>query len=214
MTRKGSGRNSQTVAILKELEVAKNRNAWYASELELAKKAGYQPNPSPSPILDQKAAESFGDADKPLIEALIAMRNELANVQSSIDQQAIIAARKIAEVEKQRDTAVNEAIYAKAKLAAHGGSQNSTPQLDNDSRDLGVMVADRSNDIARKLAAALGTQKELQQQVDILTAELEAEKRGRSRTSNKMLLRWSASKLNCIRCTRKQERLRQPTQRL
>lgn len=179
MTRKGSGRNSQTVAILKELEAAKNRNAWYASELELAKKAGYQPNPSPSPILDQKAAESFGDADKPLIEALVAMRNELANVQSSIDQQAIIAARKIAEVEKQRDTAINEAIYAKAKLAAHGGSQNSTPQLDNDSRDLGVMAADRSNDIARKLAAALGTQKDLQQQVDILTAELEAEKRGR-----------------------------------
>ncbi len=177
--RKGSGRNSQTVAILKELDAAKNRNAWYASELELAKKSGYQPNPSPSPILDQRAAESFGEADRPLIEALIAMRNELANVQGSIDQQAVLAARRIAEVEKQRDTAINEAIYAKAKLAAHGGSQNSTPQLDNESRDLGVMAADRSNDIARKLAVALAAQKELQQHVDLLNAELEAEKRGR-----------------------------------
>ena len=177
--RKGSGRNSQTVAILKELDAAKSRNAWYASELELAKKAGYQSNPSPSPILDQRAAESFGEADRPLIEALIAMRNELANVQGSIDQQAVLAARKIAEVEKQRDTAINEAIYAKAKFAAHGGSQNSTPQLDNESRDLGVMAADRSTDIARKLAAALATQKELQQHVDMLNAELEAERRGR-----------------------------------
>lgn len=177
--RKGSGRNSQTVAILKELDAAKSRNAWYASELELAKKAGYQPNPSPSPILDQRAAESFGEADRPLIEALIAMRNELANVQGSVDQQAVLAARKIAEVEKQRDTALSEAMYAKARLAAYGGSQNSTPQLDNDSRDLGIMAADRSTDIARKLAAALATQKELQQHVDMLAAELEAEKRGR-----------------------------------
>jgi hypothetical protein len=51
--RKGSARNSQTVALLKELDAAKNRNAWYASELELAKKAGYTPNPSSSPMLDQ-----------------------------------------------------------------------------------------------------------------------------------------------------------------
>lgn len=176
MGRKGSGRNSQTVLILKELDAAKSRNAWYASELELAKKAGYQPNQSPNPILDQKAAESFGEADRPLIESLIAMRNELANVQGSIDQQAVLAAKKIAEVEKQRDTAINEAIYAKAKLAAHGGSQTNTPQLDGESRDI---ASGRSTDIARKLATALATQKDLQHHVDVLTAELEAEKRGR-----------------------------------
>ena len=77
LSRKGSARNSQTVAVLKELDAAKNRNAWYASELELARKAGYTPNPSSSPILDQRAAESFDDDDKPLIEALIAMKAEV-----------------------------------------------------------------------------------------------------------------------------------------
>ncbi|KAH6677672.1 hypothetical protein B0J14DRAFT_348599 [Halenospora varia] len=123
LSRKGSARNSQTVALLKELDAAKNRNAWYASELELARKAGYTPNPSSSPILDQRAAESFDDDDKPLIEALIAMKQELSNVQSSIDKQAVLAAKQIAEVEKQRDAAVNEAVYAKARLAAHSGSQ-------------------------------------------------------------------------------------------
>lgn len=178
MARRSSGRNSQTVAILKELEMTKNRNAWYASELELAKKAGYVPNPSSAPILE-RAAESFDEADRPLIEALIAMRNELANVQGSIDQQAILAAKKIAEVEKQRDAAVSEAVYAKAKLAGYGGSQDSTPQLDNESRDLGTMAADRSNDIAKKLAAALAAQNELRNRADLLTAEVEAEKRGR-----------------------------------
>jgi hypothetical protein len=179
LSRKGSARNSQTVALLKELDAAKNRNAWYASELELARKAGYTPNPSSSPILDQRAAESFDDEDKPLIEALIAMKSELANVQGSIDKQAVLAAKRIAEVEKQRDVAVSEAVYAKAKLAAHSGSQSSTPQPDSDARDLGVMSADRSQDISRKLAAALAVQRDLQNQVEALKSELEAEKRVR-----------------------------------
>jgi DNA repair exonuclease SbcCD ATPase subunit len=179
LARKGSARNSQTVALLKELDAAKNRNQWYASELELARKAGYVPNPSSSPMLDQRAAESFDDDDKPLIEALIAMKTELSNVQASIDKQAVLAAKKIAEVEKQRDAAVSEAVYAKAKLAAHSGSQSSTPQPDSESRDIGMMSADRSNDISKKLASALAVQRDLKNQVDNLTAELDAEKRGR-----------------------------------
>ncbi|TVY42870.1 Tip elongation aberrant protein [Lachnellula subtilissima] len=168
-----------TVAVLKELDAAKNRNAWYASELELARKAGYSPNPSSSPILDQRAAESFDDDDKPLIEALLAMKQELANVQASIDKQAVLAAKQIAEVEKQRDAAVSEAVYAKAKLAAHSGSQNSTPQPDSDSRDLGILSNDRSNDISRKLAVSLAEQRDLKNQIETLTTDLDAEKRGR-----------------------------------
>ncbi|KAH8762979.1 hypothetical protein BGZ57DRAFT_768903 [Hyaloscypha finlandica] len=180
LARKGSARNSQTVALLKELDAAKNRNAWYASELELARKAGYVPNPSSSPVLDQRAAESFDDDDKPLIEALIAMKSELVNVQGSIDKQAVLAAKQIAEVEKQRDAAVREAVYAKAKLAAHAGSQSSTPQPDAEGvRDLGVMSTDRSTDISRKLASALAEQRDLQSKLEMLTAELDAEKRGR-----------------------------------
>ncbi|PQE23317.1 Kelch-type beta propeller protein [Rutstroemia sp. NJR-2017a WRK4] len=167
------------VTLLKELDAARNRNAWYASELELARKAGYTPNPSTSPMLDQKAAESFDDDDKPLIEALLAMKAELANVQSSIDKQAIIAAKQIAEVEKQRDAAVNEAVYAKAKLAAHTGSPSSTPQPDRESRDIEAMTMDRSTDISRKLAAALASQRDLKTKLDTLTAELEAEKRAK-----------------------------------
>ncbi|CAL3968233.1 unnamed protein product [Diplocarpon coronariae] len=179
LTRKSSKRNSQTVAILKELDAAKTRNAWYASELELARKAGYTSNPSASPFLDQKTAESFDDDDKPLIEALLALKTELANVQGSIDKQSILAAKKIAEVEKQRDAAVSEAVYAKAKLAAHSGSQSSTPQPYADARDLSSMANDRSTDISKKLAAALAEQRDLKNKIETLGAELEAEKRGR-----------------------------------
>ncbi|KAL7812883.1 hypothetical protein V8C44DRAFT_59867 [Trichoderma aethiopicum] len=176
LNRRSSGRNSQTVALLKELDNARNRNAWYASELELARKAGYVPNPSMGPALDGKAFESFDDEDRPLIEALLAMRTELANVQNAVDKQAIVAAKQIAEAERQRDVAIQEAVYAKAKLAAQGGgSASSTPQPDGDRDEFGA----RSAELSRKLASALNHQQRLQTQLESAKSELDAEKRAR-----------------------------------
>ncbi|KAL1843289.1 hypothetical protein VTJ49DRAFT_2398 [Mycothermus thermophilus] len=175
LARRSSMRNSQTVALLKELDAARNRNAWYASELELARRAGYVPSASLSPVLSGQAMDAFDEDDKPLIEALLAMRAELANVQASIDKQAVSAAKQIAAAEKQRDAAIQEAVYAKAKLAARAaGSARSTPQLDND-RD----TDDRSSEIGKKLAYALNAQKELRDQLDRLSAEYEAERKAR-----------------------------------
>ncbi|OAA75617.1 Kelch-type beta propeller [Akanthomyces lecanii RCEF 1005] len=173
VNRRSSGRNSQTVALLKELDAARNKNAWYASELELARKGGYAPNTS-SPALD-KSSETFDDEDRPLIEALLAMRTELANVQSSVDKQAVLAARQIAEAERQRDAAIQEAVYAKAKVAAYtGGSAASTPQLDGERDEVG-----RSDGISKKLATALHIQKDQQAQIESMRSELEAERRAR-----------------------------------
>ncbi len=174
LSRRSSGRNSQTVALLKELDSARNRNAWYASELELARKAGYVLNASLSPVLESRATETFDDDDKPLIEALLAMRAELANVQSSVDRQAILAAKQIAEAEKQRDAAIQEAVYAKAKLAAQLGNGASIGQA-----NAGSGGDDRSGGMSRKLAMALNTQKELQSQIERMTADLDGERRAR-----------------------------------
>ena len=160
-----------------ELEAAKSRNAWYASELALAKKAGYQPNSSQSPVLDERAAQSFDDHDKPLVEALVAMRTQLAEVQDSISARENAAAQEVAEVEAQRDTAVREAAYAKAKLAAHGGSRTETPLSESMSRDL--PDNERSNDISRKLAAALATQRELRATIASMTDEIQNERQTR-----------------------------------
>lgn len=174
--RRSSNRNSQTVVLLKELDMARSRNAWFASELELARKAGYTPNASMSPVFERGAAETFDDEDKPLIEALLTMRQELANVQTSVDKQAVLAAKQIAEAERQRDAAVQEAIYARARLAGSvgGRSTTSTPQM-----DIGKDPDDRDGELSRRLAATLSSQKELQNQVDRFSTELEAEKRAR-----------------------------------
>ena len=160
-----------------ELEAAKSRNAWYASELALAKKSGYQPASSQNVALDEKAAQSFGDDDKPLIEALVAMRAQLADVQGSVTTRENLAAQQLAEIEHQRDNAIREAVYAKAKLAAHGGSHAGTPQSEAMSRELGD--EDRSGDIARKLAMALATQEELRATIASMTDRLQNEQRTR-----------------------------------
>lgn len=173
ISRRSSMRNSQTVAILKELDAARNRNAWYASELELARKSGYSPNASLSPTLDSRAAETFDEDDRPLIEALLTMRTEVANVQASLDKQAVLAAKHIAEAEKQRDAAIQEAVHAKAKLAGHLGSAADSPHLDNEQDD------ERSNELGRKLATALNAQRELQNALDRMSSEVESERRAR-----------------------------------
>ncbi|KAF2203139.1 cell polarity protein-like protein [Delitschia confertaspora ATCC 74209] len=171
--------NQQNDVLLRELEAAKSRNAWYASELALARKAGYNAGASNSPVLDERAADLFADDDRPLLEALLKMRAELARVQGSIEAQAVSAANKVAEIEKQRDAAINEAVYAKTKLAAHGGgSQAGTPQPDG-GRSMGTPEMDRTNDINRRLAASLATHNDLSTKLEKLTQEIEAEKKAK-----------------------------------
>ncbi|PYH95560.1 hypothetical protein BO71DRAFT_200839 [Aspergillus ellipticus CBS 707.79] len=166
-------------ALIKELDAVKSRNAWYASELALAKKAGYSPNPSNSVGLDERGADAFADDDRPLIEAFLAMRAELAKMQATVDRQAAIASKRVAEVEHQRDVAVNEAAYSRAKLAAHGGSQRGTPQPDAQMQDSDEAVAERGTDISRRLALALASQNELKSKLEVVSTELDQEKRGR-----------------------------------
>lgn len=163
----------QQEGLNKQLENSQNQNAWYASELALAKEAGYQQSSS-NAALDERA---FGDDERPLIEALIAMRAQLAEVQQSVDSRVNAAAEEVAQVEHQRDVAVREAAYAKAKLAAIGGSQAGTPSSEAMTKNMGG--DERSSDLGRKLAVALATQDELRRTIAFMTADIEAEKHAR-----------------------------------
>lgn len=158
--------------LIRELDQIKQKNIWLSSELALARKSGFHGRVSAdSPVFDERAADVFGDDDKPLVEALLKMRAELARVQGTIDQQSKFTAARIAEVEKQRDVAINEAVFAKAKLAGQGGlspdGARSTPDQD------------RNHEMGRKLSSALAAQNELSRKVDSLKQELEAERKHR-----------------------------------
>jgi DNA repair exonuclease SbcCD ATPase subunit len=163
------------IGLTKELESEKTRNAWFASELALARKAGYSRSTTNTPAFDERSTEAFDEDDRPLMEALLRMRAELAKMQGSIDSQAEAAAARIAEIEKQRDTAISEAVFAKAKLAGQGGA---SPLLDSSRR--GTPEIDRAGDMNRRLASSLAAQTELSRKVDSLIHEKEAEKQARS----------------------------------
>ena len=164
-------------ALVKDLEAARSRNAWYASELALARKAGYHSGSSSSPTFDERAVNQFGDEDKPMIEAFLTMRAELVRMQQTVEQQATSAGKRIAEVEHQRDAAVSEAAYARAKLAAHSTSPSGTPQSDA-ARETDE-PSERTTDISRRLALALAAQSEVKARLDSMTNDLSAERRAR-----------------------------------
>ncbi|EXJ83452.1 hypothetical protein A1O1_07075 [Capronia coronata CBS 617.96] len=163
-------------ALLKELEAVKKTNAWYASELALARKQGYHPGTSSSPTFDERAVSQVTDDDRPLMEAFMTMRTEMVRMQEAMEAQTSLMARRVAEVEHQRDAAITEAAYARAKLAAHGGSQRSTPQPDA-SREPDEQ--ERFTELTRRLALALAAQAEHKAKVDSLHSDLIAEKRAR-----------------------------------
>ena len=159
----------------KDLDEHKARNAWYASELSLARKAGYAANSQQRASLDGHV-DSFGADNKPLIEALMAMKRELAEAQRAMNARVEESAKQITAIEQQRDAAVREAAYNKAKLAAHGGSQAGTPQLDDTSRDVD---SDRATDHVRRLGTALALQAELQSKLEAMNVQIEGERRAR-----------------------------------
>ncbi|OAL75284.1 kelch-domain-containing protein [Trichophyton violaceum] len=168
-------------ALIKELETMKTKNAWYVSELALARKAGYTPSSTPG-TFEEPSVDSFNEGDRPLVEMLLAMKTELAKMQANVDRQASIASKRVAEVEHQRDIALNEAAYARARLAAHGGgggSQGGTPMSEMSNRDLDESNSQRTTEITRRLALSLTVQNELKAKVESLSLELQEEKRAK-----------------------------------
>jgi chromosome segregation ATPase len=163
-------------ALFKELESVKKTNAWYASELGLARKQGYQAGNSSSPTFDERSVSQVADDDRPLMEAFMTMRSEMAKMQEAMETQTSSMAKRVAEVEHQRDAAITEAAYARAKLAAHGGSQRSTPQPDAGREP---DEQERFTDLTRRLALALAVQSEHKAKLDTLTNDLNSERKAR-----------------------------------
>lgn len=157
----------------KELDKVKQKNAWYASELAIARKSGYQARPSDEQVVDERSADTFGENDKPLIEALLKMRAELARVQGTIDSQNKNASARVAEMEKQRDAAINEAVFAKARLAGHG-----SPTPDKEAQR-GTPDHGRDSDLNKRLAASIASHASLNTKHEGLLREIELERQAR-----------------------------------
>ncbi|KAK5707087.1 Negative regulator of mitotic exit [Elasticomyces elasticus] len=157
----GGGDGRVVEELRRELEGVRQKNAWFASELALARKSGFAGRSGESPVLDERG-EGLREEDKPLVEALLKMRAELAKVQGSIEEQGRLAAERIAQVERQRDTAVSEAVFARARLAGHdsgGGEQE--------------------RELQKRLAGVLAREAEMQRKTETLVREMESERQAR-----------------------------------
>lgn len=161
--------------LMKELQSVRTKNAWYASELGLARKAGYLATSTDSQMAIDKSS-GVAENEKPMVETLLRMRSELAKAQESLVTQSISVAEKIAQMQKERDAAVSEATLNRTKIAAlssQGGLQA------DESRDIRSPDNHQSEDISRRLASTLAAHNELSTRIKSLTAELESERRAR-----------------------------------
>ncbi|KAK4890989.1 Negative regulator of mitotic exit [Elasticomyces elasticus] len=157
----GGGDARMVEELRRELEGVRQKNAWFASELALARKSGFAGRSNDSPVLDERG-DVFQEEDKPLVEALLKMRVELAKVQGSIEEQGRLAAERIAQVERQRDTAVSEAVFARARLAGHDSGSG-----------------EQERELQKRLAGVLAREAEMQRKVDTLQREVEREREAR-----------------------------------
>jgi len=166
--------NQQSNGLVRELEAAKSKNAWYASELTLARKAGYRSSTNEGYVSEERSTDNIRDDEKPMLEALLRMRSELVRVQESLENQSEIAAQRIAQVEKEKDAAIYEAVYAKARSAARGWKGDF-----EDGRDTGTPDSVRSGEVNHRLASALASQNELSTRIRTLQTEVGTERKAR-----------------------------------
>lgn len=166
-------RGSPAAKQSEEFDKLKRTNDWYASELALARRAGYTPQTANSALLEERGNGLLPENERPFVEAMLALKGELAKVQGQIETQASLAANRVRDIERQRDVAIQEAVYAKAKLAALGGPSRTPTPGDKD------IDQEKMTDMSRKLAASLGNQADLSAKVGLLTQEISAEKKAR-----------------------------------
>ncbi|CAG8450882.1 13534_t:CDS:2 [Ambispora gerdemannii] len=151
-------------SLLKELAGRDNlisklqkRENWLKIELALARKSGYTPETDRDNIMpegiDMDQLMELGDDGserQKVLQAIIKIKQELKKAKASIANQAQAASQRIAESERARTAALQEAAYFKAKLTALTNASES---------ELAAIEVERARDLEKRLTQAL-TEKE------------------------------------------------------
>jgi len=112
-----------------------------------ASKGIYPSSPdSDDDIIDILSKNDIQVKDTRLLQALLSTRHQLSRVKELVKDQTQTASERIAEMERQRDEALSDAAYARARLAAAQSGDPSDVQ------------SDRAAELGRKLVTALSLQ--------------------------------------------------------
>ncbi|CAH1762712.1 3849_t:CDS:2 [Entrophospora sp. SA101] len=141
-------------------EPSSQREMWLRAELELARKAGYLTksvtNDSTPDGIDVNKLLNIGEPESDrykIIEAITKIKQELKKSKATIASQAQIASQKIADSERTRTAALQEAAYFKAKLSA---------LMNTSENELASVETERAADLEKRLTQALIEKETLQ----------------------------------------------------
>ncbi|KAE8221498.1 hypothetical protein CF319_g5154 [Tilletia indica] len=180
----GPGANTNASA---ELVALRKREAWMKVALAAALRKGFVPSEVlqqqsqsgkggavPPPSSEELAAiegmsgqmgGDGGDKDK-VVKALLALKAKLANAQATIAENAQKESDRVAEVERMRGAAIQEASYFRAKVQAYEM---------NNVGDAARLDRDRCTQLERQVATALQEQAELERKITSMTEQAKLE---------------------------------------
>lgn len=134
------------------------REKWMQAALADAVQQGYS-----LPIDAQQQLAEPLDGNKQLVSALLAMKREIANLRKTMAEEAREAEQQLAQVNKGKIAAVQEAAFYRAKIAALES---------NATNDLLKLERSRISELERKLNDTAGTKSALERQLEEVEGEL------------------------------------------
>ncbi|CAG8692384.1 12997_t:CDS:2, partial [Racocetra fulgida] len=157
------------------IQTLKKREMWLSAELAIARKIGYtidqvdfEGDKSEKVDLDQLIDHTDKDSEKfPLLLSIAKIRQELLKSKANIVTQAQLASQKIADSERIRTAALQEAAYFKAKLAAFKNQSKS---------DLVIIESERATELEKRLTNSLNEKESIQVQFLQIQQDLTNEK--------------------------------------
>ncbi|KAI0066487.1 hypothetical protein BV25DRAFT_1820444 [Artomyces pyxidatus] len=127
-----------------ELETLKRKEGWMKAALMQASRSGFIYADSGDDV-PEGVLQEVEDGHPKVAEAVVNLKQLRARIQASMVEQARSASARISEAERQRSTAVQEAAYYRAKLAALEASAEG---------DVTRLERERLADLERQLSAA------------------------------------------------------------
>ncbi|KAK0569231.1 hypothetical protein OC861_001157 [Tilletia horrida] len=168
-----------------ELAALRKRDAWMKVALAAAYQKGFvipsdlAPGSKGSDAASSASSEELaaieamsgqlggdgGDKDK-IVKALLALKTQLARAQSTIADNARRESERVAEIERMRSAAIQEASFFRAKVQAYEV---------NDINQASRLERDRSSSLEKQLASAVSEQADLERRIASVTEQAKLE---------------------------------------
>lgn len=160
-----------------ELETLRKRETWMRAALSKASKAGFSWSDIPVDDDDDRTHEPETSDARKLVDLAFRLKQERATLQASMADQGRMATERIAELERVRAAALQEAAFWRAKLAAYeAGKPEEATRMENE----------RAMELEKQVSRALNDRVALEKKVAQLNESLLTEGRLREQAEERV----------------------------